>query len=296
MRRYTNWMKTAALLGLLTALILLTGQWLGGSTGLVIAAAVSVAFNAWVYFKSDVIALRSMRARPLSPTEAPELYAMVAELAGQAGQPVPRLYLSPIHQPNAFATGRSPRHAAVCVTAGILALLSSRELRAVLGHELAHVYNRDILTSTVAAALAGILTMLADLAWFMPLSASGDDGEDGASDLLSGLLMLIVAPIAATLIQLAISRSREYAADADGAALSGDPQALASALRKIHAGTRQLPLPDDARVVGTAHLMIANPLRGAGFSALFSTHPAVEDRIARLRRQAQRMSRTVAYR
>lgn len=180
MRRYTNWMKTAALLGLLTAMILLAGQWLGGSTGLIIAAAVSIAFNALIYFKSDVIALRSMRARPLSAAEAPQLYAMIADLAREGGQPVPRLYLSPIRQPNAFATGRSPRHAAVCVTAGILDLLSSRELRAVLGHELAHVYNRDILTSTVAAALAGILTMLADLAWFMPLTGSADDNEDAA--------------------------------------------------------------------------------------------------------------------
>ncbi len=296
MRRYTNWMKTAALLGLLTGMILVAGQWLGGFIGLIIAAVVSVAFNAFVYFKSDAIALRAMRARPLSRAEAPQLYAMVADLADQADQPMPRLYLSPIRQPNAFATGRSPRHAAVCVTAGIVDQLSLRELRAVLGHELAHVYNRDILTSTVAAALAGILTMLADLAWFMPLTGSVDD-EDSGSGVLGALLMLIVAPLAAVMIQLAISRNREYAADADGAALSGDPQALASALRKIHAGTQQLPLPADGHLASAAHLMIADPLRGEGLAALFSTHPPMGQRIARLERLAHRMTGTApAYR
>ncbi|OBA82285.1 zinc metalloprotease HtpX [Mycolicibacterium elephantis] len=286
-RRVTNWLKTAALLGLLTAMILLVGQWLGGSTGLVVAAVVSVAFNAVIYFYSDRIALRSMRARAVSSAEAPELYAMVSHLADQAGQPMPRLFISPIRQPNAFATGRSPRHAAVCVTAGILELLSPRELRAVLGHELAHVYNRDILTSTVAAALAGILTMLADLAWFTPLLGA-DDGEDGGAGLLGTLFTLIFAPLAAVLIQLAISRGREYAADEDGAALTGDPQALAGALRKIHAGIRQMPLPADREVVSTAHLMIANPLRGEGLAGLFSTHPPVTRRIARLESLARR--------
>ncbi|WP_176215935.1 M48 family metalloprotease [Mycobacterium avium] len=289
-------MKTAALLGLLTGMILVAGQWLGGFIGLIIAAVDSVAFNAFVYFKSDAIALRAMRARPLSRAEAPQLYAMVADLADQADQPMPRLYLSPIRQPNAFATGRSPRHAAVCVTAGIVDQLSLRELRAVLGHELAHVYNRDILTSTVAAALAGILTMLADLAWFMPLTGSVDD-EDSGSGVLGALLMLIVAPLAAVMIQLAISRNREYAADADGAALSGDPQALASALRKIHAGTQQLPLPADGHLASAAHLMIADPLRGEGLAALFSTHPPMGQRIARLERLAHRMTGTApAYR
>lgn len=288
MRRYTNWMKTAALLGLLTAMILLAGQWLGGSTGLIIAAVVSVVINMVLYFYSDTIALRSVRARPLSHAEAPDLYAMVAHLADQAGHPMPRLYLSPMRQPNAFATGRNPRHAAVCVTAGILDLLTPRELRAVLGHELAHVYNRDILTSTVAAALAGILTMLADLAWFMPLTGA-DDGEDSGPGLLGALFMLIVAPLAATMIQLAISRSREYAADADGAALTADPQALASALRKIHVGIRHTPLPAEHQLAGTAHLMIANPLRDESLAALFSTHPPMSQRIARLEHLARRM-------
>lgn len=296
MRRYANWMKTAALLGLLTAMVLVAGHWLGGSTGLIIAAAVSVALNAALFFFSDSIALRAMRARPLSRAEAPHLYATVAHLADQAGQPMPRLYLSPIRQPNAFATGRSPRHAAVCVTRGILELLSARELRAVLGHELAHVYNRDILTSTVAAALAGILTMLADLAWFLPM-ADSDDGDDNGPGLLGSLLMLILGPLAATMIQLAISRSREFAADTDGAVLSGDPEALASALRKIHAGTQLMPLPSDGQLASTAHLMIANPLRGEGMAALFATHPPMGQRIARLERLAQHMRATrPAYR
>jgi hypothetical protein len=206
---------------------------------------------------------------------------------------MPRLYVSPIRQPNAFATGRSPRHAAVCVTDGILDLLTPRELRAVLGHELAHVYNRDILTSSVAAALAGIVTMLADLFWFLPLVGStteDDDGEPGLlGGLLGGLLMVILAPLAATLIQLAVSRSREYAADTDGAALAGDPLALASALQKIHAGTQQLPLPADGQLTTTAHLMIANPLRGDGLAALFSTHPPMGQRIARLRQLAAQL-------
>jgi heat shock protein HtpX len=283
-------MKTAALLGLLTGLILLAGQWLGGGMGLVIAAAVSVALNAAVYFYSDRIALRAVRARPLHRVEAPQLYAMVAHLADQAGQPMPRLYLSPMRQPNAFATGRSPRHAAVCVTSGIMELLSPRELRAVLGHELAHVYNRDVLTSTVAAALAGILTMLADLAWFMPLTGSTDQGEDGGPGFVGALILLLVAPIAAGLIQLAISRSREYAADADGAVLTGDPHALASALRKIHAGTQHMPLPADGQLSSTAHLMIANPLRAEGMAALFSTHPPMRQRVARLERMAHQMA------
>jgi heat shock protein HtpX len=285
MRRYYNGIKTAALLGLLTSLILVLGYSVGGTAGLVIAALVSLAVNATSYFYSDKIALRAMRARPLSRVQAPQLYAMVAELAAEAGQPMPRLYLSPARQPNAFATGRSPRAAAVCVTKGALDLLSARELRAVLGHELAHVYNRDILISSVAAALAGIITTLAELAWFVPLGSTSDD-EDSGPGVLGWLLMLIFGPVAAALIRLAISRSREFAADADGAVLSGDPLALASALRKIHDGTRMIPLPADGRLASTAHLMIANPLRGDGIAALFSTHPPMGERVARLQEMA----------
>lgn len=295
MRRFTNTVKTAVLLATLTAMVLLAGHWLAGVTGLIIAAVVSLAMNACAYFWSDTIALRAMRARPLSRGEAPWVYDMVAELAATADQPMPRLYVSPVQQPNAFATGRSPHRAAVCVTEGILQLLSPRELRAVLGHELAHVYNRDILTSSVAAAFAGIITMLADLAWFLPLSGA-DDEDDPGPGLLGGVLMLLLAPIAAILIQLAVSRSREYAADIDGATLSGDPHALASALRKIDAGTQLLPLPPDRHQASTAHLMIANPLHGGTLAALFSTHPPIGQRIARLEQLAHHSARQAAYR
>jgi heat shock protein HtpX len=229
-----------------------------------------------------------MAARPVGPAEAPDLYAMVAELARTAGEPMPRLYLSPISQPNAFATGRDPRHAAVCVTAGLLEILSPRELRAVLGHELSHVYNRDILISTVAAALAGILTFLANLAWFIPLGPSADD--DGPNP-LAALFMLILGPLAAGLIRLAISRNREYAADADGAHLTADPLALASALDKIDRVARRLPLPADGAHASISHLMIANPLSGHGLSTLFRTHPPTADRVRRLRQMSRHPSR-----
>jgi heat shock protein HtpX len=208
--RHYNGLKTAALLGLLTALILLVGYWLGGSTGLVIALFLSLGMNAVSYFWSDKIALRAMRAQPVSEQQAPQLYAMVRELATSAGQPMPRLYVSPTAQPNAFATGRNPQHAAVAVTEGILGTLTPRELRAVIGHELSHVYNRDILISSVAGALAGIITALAQLAWFIPFGRSDDDDGPG---IFGYLALLILGPLAASVIQLAISRSRAFQAD-----------------------------------------------------------------------------------
>jgi heat shock protein HtpX len=282
--RHRNGLKTAALLGLLTALILAAGYGIGGSGGLVIAVILSLGMNAATYFWSDKIALRAMRAQPVSEAQFPQLYQMVRELANQAGQPMPRLYVSPTPQPNAFATGRNPQNAAVCVTQGIIEMLDYRELRGVIGHELSHVYNRDILISSVAAALAGIITFLSYFAIFIPLG--GGDDDDGPNPAVM-LLMLILGPLAASIIQLAISRSREYQADASGAALSQDPLALASALRKIHYGTQRMPLPAEGNLASTAHLMIANPLRGGGLASLFSTHPPMEERVRRLEQLAR---------
>jgi heat shock protein HtpX len=281
--RHFNGLKTAALLGLLTSLILLVGYWFGGSTGLVIAVFLSLAMNAFSYFYSDKIALRSMGARPVTAAQAPELYAMVRELSASARQPMPRLYVSPTVQPNAFATGRNPQHAAVCVTRGILETLTPRELRGVIGHELSHVYNRDILISSVAGALGGMITMLANLAIFLPIGNSNDEEGPGIAGVL---LMMILGPLAAMVIQMAISRSREYQADASGAQLTGDPLALASALRKIHRGTQALPLPPEGQLASSAHLMIDNPLRRGGIASMFSTHPPMEHRVARLEQLA----------
>ncbi|MFZ5852096.1 MAG: zinc metalloprotease HtpX [Actinomycetota bacterium] len=282
MYRQHNGLKTAALLGLLSAVILVAGSFFG-TRGLVLALGLALLMNGFAYVNSDRLALRAMRAYPVSEAEQPVMYRIVRELSTAARQPMPRLYVSPTMAPNAFATGRNPRRAAVCATEGLLAILDERELRGVLGHELSHVYNRDILLSSVAAALASAVMVLAQLAWFLPLGNSDDD--DGGN-LFGALLMLVLGPVAASLIQLAISRSREYQADASGAALTGDPLALASALRKLELGTRQLPLPPEPNLQTASALMIANPFRPEGLTRLFATHPPMADRVARLEAMA----------
>ena len=287
MHRQYNGLKTAALLGLLSAVILFVGAQFG-TGGLLIALFIALGVNGYSYFNSDKLALKSMHAYPVSQVQAPQLYTTVAELASALRIPMPRLYLSPTAAPNAFATGRNPQHAAVCCTEGIMELLDERELRGVLGHELAHVGNRDILIASVAAALATVITFMASFAQLSMLFGGGRDDEEGGGGLLSSLLLIILGPIAAGVIQMAISRNREFQADATGAQITGDPLALASALRKLELGTAARPLVEDPKLAPTSALMIANPFRGGGIGKLFSTHPPMADRIARLEQMAGR--------
>ena len=286
MHNHHNGLKTAALFGVLWAVLLGLGAVIGTSMRSVapiwIMALVGVGTTVYGYWNSDKIALRSMQAYPVTEDQAPQLYQIVRELSARANQPMPRIYVSPTPAPNAFATGRNPQNAAVCCTEGILRLLSVRELRGVLGHELMHVYNRDILTSSVAAAVAGVITSVGQMLLFF------GGGDRRNSNPLAMIAMALLAPLAATVIQSAISRTREYDADEDGSALTGDPLALASALRKIHQGVQMVPLPPDQKLVNASHLMIANPFRGGGLSKMFSTHPPMQDRIARLELMAGR--------
>ncbi len=276
-----NALKTAALLAALTVLIMLAGQYFGGQNGMIIALVLAGVMNFVSYFYSDKIALMTYRAQPVTREELPRVYDVVERITQRQGLPMPKIYVIPTDSPNAFATGRNPSHASIAVTQGILQLLDDEELQGVLAHELGHVRNRDILISSIAATLAGAITLLARMAYWGALFGGfgGRDREERGGGGIGALLMLILAPIAAMLIQLAISRSREYQADATGAHMTGNPYALARALAKLDAYSKRLPM---AASPSTAHLFIVQPLLGVDFASLFSTHPPIPKRIERL--------------
>lgn len=269
---------------LLTVLFVFLGNLLGGQGGMVMGLLIAAAMNFGSYWFSDKIVLRMYGAKELGPNEAPELFQMTEELTRRAGLPMPKLYLIPGDQPNAFATGRNPEHAAVAVTEGILRLLPRDELRGVIAHELAHVKHRDILIGSIAATMAGAISMIANMAqWALIFGGGRHSTDDEGGHPIAGLLMIIIAPIAALLIQMAISRSREFMADEGGATMAGDPISLANALRRLHKGAQEIPMH---ATPATAHMFIVNPLTGGGLMNLFSTHPPMEERIARLEAMA----------
>ncbi|WP_298234145.1 zinc metalloprotease HtpX [uncultured Azohydromonas sp.] len=273
-----NMMKTAILMAAITALFMAIGHLIGGRAGMTLALLVALGMNFFSYWFSDKLVLKMYSAREVDAQSEPYFYGMVQELAQRAGLPMPRVYLIDEDSPNAFATGRNPDNAAVAATTGILRVLNHRELRGVMAHELAHVKHRDILISTISATMAGAVSMLANFAMFF----SGRDDEGRPTNPLVGLLVALLAPLAASLIQMAISRAREFEADRGGAEISGDPRALASALEKIHAYATGIPLAAAQRHPETAQMMIMNPLSGGGLKGLFSTHPSTEERVARL--------------
>ena len=287
-----NRLRTTILLAALTALVVWIGQMFGGPNGAVIALVFAGMMNFFSYWFSDKIVLRMYGAQEISQNEDPELFDIVRELTVKDGLPMPRVYVIPEETPNAFATGRNPEHAAVAVTQGIRRILDRRELAGVLGHELSHVKHRDILVSSIAATLAGAISYLAHMAQWAAIFGGGSrDREEGGGSIFGLLFMIIVAPLAAMLIQMAVSRSREYMADEGGAKVTHDPLALASALRKLQMGAQNIPMQvSDATATSTAHMFIVNPLSGGGIANLFSTHPPMEERIARLEAMAKDMS------
>jgi heat shock protein HtpX len=274
-----NRIKTVLLLAGMTAVLIVIGRILGGQNGMIIAFVLALAMNFFSYWYSDKIVLKMYGAQEVSPTDSPQLHQIVEELAHEAGIPKPRVYIIPNDSPNAFATGRNPDHAAVAATEGILRLLTPAELKGVLAHEIGHVRNRDILISTIAATMAGAIMILANIARFGAIFGLARDDDEGGG-ILGILVMSIIAPLAAMLIQMAISRSREYLADETGAHLAHNPESLARALEKLSRGAERAPM--DANP-STAHMFIVNPLTGSGLMNLFSTHPPIEERVARLR-------------
>jgi len=273
-----NLLKTAVLMAAITALFMAIGSLLGGRQGMMLALLVAIGMNFFSYWFSDKLVLKMYNAQEVDETAAPQFYRMVRELSQRAGLPMPRVYLIEEDAPNAFATGRNPEHAAVAATTGILRTLTDRELRGVMAHELAHVRHRDILISTISATMAGAISMLANFAMFF----GGRDSEGRSTNPIVGLLVALLAPIAAGLIQMAISRAREFEADRGGAEISGDPRALASALDKLERYAHGIPLETAERNPATAQMMIVNPLSGSGLRGLFSTHPTTEERVERL--------------
>jgi len=273
-----NLLKTAILMAAITALFMVLGNMWGGQSGMLVALLIALGLNFFSYWFSDKIVLRMTHAREVDEATAPQFVRMVRELATKAGLPMPRVYLIEEQAPNAFATGRNPSHAAVAATTGIIRLLSERELRGVMAHELSHVKHRDILISTISATMAGAIGMLANFAMFF----GGRSSDGRPSNPIAGILVAILAPLAASLIQMAISRAREFEADRGGAEISGDPQALASALQKIHHYAQGIPMAAVERHPETAQMMIMNPLSGGGLRGLFSTHPPTEERVERL--------------
>ena len=283
-----NYFKTFVLMTLLTVILIAAGGVLGGTQGMVIALVFAAIMNIGTYWFSDKMVLSMYHATPVTEAEQPELYSIVRNLAVRGNIPMPKVYIVDEDTPNAFATGRNPQHAAVCVTTGIMRILNNNELSGVIGHELTHVKNRDILISSIAATVAGAISMLAWMAeWGAMFTGFGGRSNDREGNIVGLIVMAILAPLIATLIQLAISRQREYAADKGGAALSGNPLYLASALNKLEAGNEEEPMPANQMTHATAHMFIVNPLRSGAFKSLFSTHPATEDRIEKLKEMAR---------